>query len=105
MGPASAYATVLNAIDSEVEGLMASYPHIFTFDSINQGVCQIRDFQTTGVVSHARGCPFFALRAGRVDVCGQRVTVKEEYRQNCARAIYDVVGKSLLVAPALPHPC
>ncbi len=93
MGPASAYSTVLSAIDRDVESLLKSHPEIFTFSKIEDGVTNVRDFQTTGVVSSARGCPFYTLSSGRLDVLGQRVQVKEEYRQNCINNIQDVVAR------------
>ena len=93
MGPASAYSTVLAAIDRDVNVLLESHPDIFTFSSIENGVENIRDFQTTGVVAAARGCPFYALNSGRLDILGQRVRVKEEYRINCVNNIEDVVKK------------
>jgi len=94
MGPASAYATVLAAIDNDVKKLLENHPHIFSFATIDEGVINIRDFQTTGVVAHARGCPLYFLNSGRLDVLGQRVSVKEEYRQNCVQNIQEVVSKA-----------
>lgn len=93
MGPASAYATVLEAIDRDVKNLILSYPDIFTFKDIRDGIVNIRDFQTTGVVSNARGCPFYVLRSGNLDLMGQRVQIKEDYRQNCIESIKDAVSK------------
>lgn len=93
MGPASAYSTVLSAIDRDVETLLKSHPEIFTFSRIEDGVTNVRDFQTTGVVSSARGCPFYTLSSGRLEILGQRVQVKEEYRQNCVDNILEVVNK------------
>ena len=95
MGPASAYATVLNAIDDEIKILLQNNPNIFTFNSTDTGIINVRDFQTTGVVSYARGCPFFKLNAGRVDLCGQRVAIKEAYRQLCMEDIRKIVTESL----------
>lgn len=92
MGPASAYSTVLGAIDRDVASLLKSHPEIFTFSKIEDGVANVRDFQTTGVVSGARGCPFYALSAGRLDILGKRVQVKEDYRQNCVDNIKDLVS-------------
>ncbi|MDM4720860.1 hypothetical protein QTQ03_15140 [Micromonospora sp. WMMA1363] len=43
---------------------MASHPDIFTFDDIDNGLGNIRDFQTTGVVAFARGCPLYASNPG-----------------------------------------
>lgn len=93
MGPASAYATVLTSIDKDIDLLLQSHPDIFTFSQINDGVSDIRDFQTTGVVAHARGCPFYKLQAGRLDLLGQRVQVKEEYRIKCVENITEVTNK------------
>ncbi|WP_229884720.1 MULTISPECIES: ParA family protein [Streptomyces] len=92
MGPASAYAAVLRSIDSDVAKLLQSNPEIFTFDEHSKGVVDIRDFQTTGVVAFARGCPLYALQAGRLDVMGHRVSVHEDYRQNCVAAMNDLTS-------------
>jgi len=83
MGAASAYYSVLTSIDADVSKLLVSNPEIFDFTTINNGVVEVRDFQTTGVVSAARGCPFRNLKAGTLDLLGRRVQVKEEYRLNC----------------------
>lgn len=93
MGPASAYAAVLRSIDQDVARLLASNPEIFTFTSTSAGVVDIRDFQTTGVVAFARGCPLYGLQAGRLDVMGHRVSVSEEYRQNCVAAVQALSSK------------
>jgi cellulose biosynthesis protein BcsQ len=92
MGPSSAYATVLGSIDEDVTKLLRSNGGIFTFDKIDQGVVDIRDFQTTGVVAFARGCPFYELASGKLDVLGQRIQVNESYRQNCIEAIDHLVS-------------
>lgn len=93
MGPASAYAAVLRSIDNDVRGLLDSQPDMFTFGKMSAGVVNIRDFQTTGVVAFARGCPFYKLTSGRLKVMGQRVQVKEDYRVNCVAAMQDLVAK------------
>lgn len=95
MGSASAYATVLAAIESDIESLLVGRPEIFTFAEMSDGLADIRDFQTTGVVANARGCPFYALRSGRLDILGQRVRVKEEYKQNNIDDIRAVVSGRL----------
>lgn len=91
MGPASAYAAVLRSIDHDVRKLLASNPEIFTFNRTDSGMVDIRDFQTTGVVAFARGCPFYKQRSGRLDVMGQRVRVDNEYLQNCITAMNTLV--------------
>lgn len=49
--------------------------------------------RTTGVVSSARGCPLYKLKAGRLDLMGKRVAVKEEYRQNCIENVQKIVNR------------
>lgn len=93
MGAASAYATVLQQIDKDILSLLESYPNIFDFLHLDDGIVDVRDFQTTGVVSSARGCPLQKLRAGRLDLMGKRVAVKEEYRINCINNIEMIVSK------------
>ena len=91
MGPSSAYAAVLRSIDQDVSKLLKSNPEIFTFARTKDGVVDIRDFQTTGVVAFARGCPFYQLPSGRLDVMGQRIQVNEPYRQACVEAVQQLV--------------
>jgi hypothetical protein len=54
-----------------------------------------RNFQTTGVVAFARGCPISRLQAGKQDIGGHRIQVKEGYRYNCEIAIGQPRGKAL----------
>ncbi|MFS7384627.1 ParA family protein [Rahnella inusitata] len=93
MGPASAYAAVLNSIDNDVMELMQSHPDIFVFDQIDDGIVNIKDFQTTGVVAFAKGCPFSILPTGSVRVMNRRVKVNGPYRQSCLEAIDKMVVK------------
>jgi cellulose biosynthesis protein BcsQ len=90
MGPASAYSAVLRSIASDVKALLKRHPDKFSFGHINDGLIDIRDFQTTGVVAYARGCPFYRLQSGRLDVMGQRIQVNEPYRLACVDAISDL---------------
>ena len=93
MGPASAYATVLDTINDDIKSLLETNPEIFNFSEIDSGIMNVRDFQTTGVVSSASGCPFSLLNSGRLDILGRRVQVKEDYRQNCMDNIKNIVRK------------
>jgi len=93
MGPASAYAAVLHSIDQDLEQLLLTHSHIFTFPAVTDGVVDIKDFQTTGVVAFAKGCPFSTLPAGRISVMGQRVRVNDPYRISCLKAIDNLVSK------------
>lgn len=83
MGDASAYGAVLRSISNDVAKLMASNPEIFAFDTLEEGMLSVRDFQTTGVVAFAKGCPFYKLRSGRRDVMGHRIQINEPYRIDC----------------------
>jgi hypothetical protein len=40
-----------------------------------------------------RGCPFYQLQSGRLDVMGQRIQVNEPYRIQCAEAMEGLVKK------------
>ena len=93
MGPASAYSAVLRSIDTDIDSLMASNPEIFTATQADDTVVEIRDFQTAGVVAHARGCPFYLQRPGRLDVAGKRVQVKRDYVEDCVESINGLVDK------------
>ena len=93
MGAASAYATVLQEIDKDVLSLLKTYTDMFAFKTLDMGIIDVRDFQTTGVVSAARGCPLRKLKSGRLELMGKRVTVREEYRQNCIDNIETIVTR------------
>lgn len=93
MGPASAYSAVLRSIDEDVEQLLAATPEMFTFDHVENGVVNIRDFQTAGVVAFARGCPLYAQNPGRLDVMGKRVRVDDRYLKNCVEAVQALVDR------------
>jgi cellulose biosynthesis protein BcsQ len=93
MGPASAYAAVLSEIDSDIGGLIKTHPSFFTFGKPSAGTVEIRDFQTTGVVAFAKGCPISQLQAGKQDIGGHRVQVKEDYRHNCEVAVDNLAKK------------
>lgn len=78
MGPASGYAAVLRSIDTDVGDLLLQSPTNFTFQVANQAFCEVRDFQTCGVVAAARGMPFSQMSARRYDVFSKRVQVNRE---------------------------
>ena len=93
MGPASAYHAVLTSIDSMINSLIVQYPHSLTFNSLADGVVEIRDFQTTGVVSFAMGMPFSAMQSGTYNLPGRNVQVRADYLQNCINAMNALVAK------------
>ena len=75
MGAASGYRAVLDSIDNDISGIIKAHPELLSFSSVDQGVIEIRDFQTTGVVAFARGTPFFALQPGKRSVGGKRIQI------------------------------
>lgn len=75
MGGASGYRAVLDSIDLDITAIIKANPGLLNFASINDGVLEIRDFQTTGVVAFARGTPFFALQPGKRSVGGKRIQI------------------------------
>jgi hypothetical protein len=93
MGPASAYAAVLAQIETEIGALIKTHPAYFTFKKPADGTVDIRDFQTTGVVAFAKGCPISRLQYGKQDIGGHRVQVKEDYRRDCAKAVDQLAAK------------
>ncbi|MBF4819598.1 MULTISPECIES: ParA family protein [Cronobacter] len=93
MGDASAYAAVLHAIKKDVSDLLVSHPYLFSFTHADDGFSSVRDFQTTGVIAHAKGQPFSRVRAGKQSINGHRVQVKDDYLQNCRDAINALVAK------------
>jgi cellulose biosynthesis protein BcsQ len=72
---AKGYAAVLDGIDSDLTAVHKTNPEYFTFKSTKDGVFEIRDFQTAGVVAFARGTPFSTMNAGTLSVATQRVQV------------------------------
>lgn len=93
MGSASAYAAVLSGIDSDLAALIKSYPDFFSFKTPSDGIVDVRDFGTTGVVAFARGCPFSVMQTGKLTISGHRVQVKPEYQADAVRVIDAIVRK------------
>ena len=93
MGPASAYAAVLKSIDEDIAGLMKTNPDVFSFSDLSDGIVEIRDFQTTGVVAFAHGAPFYAVKAGTANIMGRDIKVRTDYLDNCRVAIEDLSAK------------
>ncbi len=93
MGSASAFAAVLSGIDNDLDALVKSYGDHFTFSKIKDGIVDVRDFGTTGVVAFARGTPFAVMETGKLTISGHRVQVKPEYRTQAIEAIDGIVEK------------
>lgn len=93
MGPASAYSSVLASIDTSICSLQTEKPNIFTFSNILDGLAEVRDFQTTGVVAFAEAIPFSLLTTGRHNIFGNETQVKQENLKNCRNAVKNIITK------------
>lgn len=93
MGPASAYSAVLLSIEENLQSLMQQNPNMFSNHNLSEILVEARDFQTTGVVAFAKGCPFFKLQPGRITVGGQRIQVKAEYLEKCQEEIDKIIAR------------
>ncbi len=91
MGPASAYHSVLTSINSDVQSILQSNPEIFTFTKIEDGIVDVRDFQTTGVVAFAKATPFSRLAIGRHDIFGNETQVRQDYLENCISSMNKII--------------
>lgn len=92
MGPASAYFAVLRSIDGFIDSLLKVHPEVFTFTHLREGVVEVRDFQTTGVVAFAEGKPFSRLVPGKHLIMGRETQVNASYIHECQDAIDSLVG-------------
>ena len=80
---AKSYTAVLSGITSDLAGIVSDSPSHFTFSPVDDGLIEIRDFQTAGVVAFARGTPFVSMNSGTLSVAGQRVKVNaDQLKQN-----------------------
>lgn len=75
---AKSYTAVLSGITSDIAAIVKDNPTHFTFSTVEEGVFEVKDFQTSGVVSFARGTPFASMNSGTLSVAGQRVKVNAE---------------------------
>lgn len=91
---AKGYAAVLDGISSDVKSILSHYPEYFTFSRVTDGMQEVKDFQTSGVVAFARGTPFVSMASGTLSVASQRVKVnKDQLDEN--RDIVNAVAQRL----------
>ena len=93
MGPASAYASVLQSIDNDLNTVLTSNPAFFTFNNLADGLADVRDFQTTGVVAFAKATPFSRLATGTHNIFGTNTQIQQAYLTNCINSINEIVNK------------
>lgn len=93
MGPASAYASVLSSIDTDIDEILKTHSEYFTFKNVTDGVVDVRDFQTTGVVAFAEATPFSLLSTGVHDIFGNSTQIQKENLKNCILAIKGIANR------------
>jgi cellulose biosynthesis protein BcsQ len=96
---AKSYAAVLSGIRDDLGGILADSPSSFTFSRMNDGLVEIRDFQTSGVVAFARGTPFATMSSGTLSVAGQRVKVNAEQLDSNREVIESLAGRLWAAEP------
>jgi len=80
---AKSYTAVLSGIAYDLDAMVKDNAEYFTFSSVENGIEEVKDFQTAGVVAFARGTPFVSMQSGSLSVAGQRVKVdKDQLEQN-----------------------
>ena len=83
LSTAKSYSAVLSGIEADLKDVLRDSESSFTFSKTKDGLFEIKDFQTAGVVAFARGTPFVSMRSGTLSVAGQRVKVNaEQLKQN-----------------------
>jgi hypothetical protein len=90
---AKSYAAVLSGISQDLEAILKDSPSNFTFTSVKEGVFEVRDFQTSGVVAFARGTPFVSMTSGTLGVAGQRVRVNADQLEENARVVSELAAQ------------
>ena len=91
---AKGYAAVLQGMADDLKAVLKSNPEFFTFSKAKDGMIDIKDFQTAGVVAFARGTPFSTMQSGTLSVATQRVQVnREQLLEN--RSIIDSLSNRL----------
>ena len=83
----------LMAINNDIKAIIEKNPEIFSFKNLKDGIVDIRDFQTTGVVAFAGGKPFSKVKVGKHSILKNDTQIKDEYLQHCKDAIDDLVDK------------
>src|SRR6266545_288672 len=90
---AKSYSAVLSGIEDDLAKILADSPSNFTFNQVRNGLVEIRDFQTSGVVAFARGTPFATMNPGTLSVAGQRVKVNAEQLESNRTVIQELASR------------
>ena len=90
---AKSYVAVLQGISDDINQIHKGSPEYFTFSSVDDGVFNVKDFQTSGVVAFARGAPFIEMKSGTLSVAGQRVKINKEQLDENRVIVNDLASK------------
>lgn len=90
---AKSYSAVLSGISQDLDSIVTDSPANFTFSTAADGMCEIKDFQTSGVVAFARGTPFVSMNSGTLSVAGQRVRINADQLEQNRRIIADFAAR------------
>lgn len=90
---AKGYAAVLNGITHDIKSVQGEHPNYFTFEKVDDGMIDIKDFQTAGVVAFARGTPFVSMESGNLNVSGQKVQVNKEQLQENLNIAFELAKR------------
>jgi len=90
---AIAYSVVLQAIEDEVASIVSNHSQYITFDNKDVGIAEMRDFNTVGVVSNARGCPFYKLKSATYVIMGKRIKVAQDQLKLCVDEFNTIASK------------
>jgi cellulose biosynthesis protein BcsQ len=101
---AKSYTAVLSGITSDLFSLLSDYPAHFTFGDVDDGLFEIRDFQTAGVVAFARGTPFATMNSGTLSVAGQRVKVQSQQVKDNRKVVNALAARLWADADVAPKP-
>jgi hypothetical protein len=93
MGSASAYNSILKKIDERIGYYLTNHPQIFSFNSPDSGIMEVRDFGSTGVASFAHGTPFLNMKSGNYDIEGNETMINKSYIDKCQKDIIKLANR------------
>lgn len=90
---AKSYVAVLEGISDDIKQIHTGSPEYFTFSNVHDGIFNVKDFQTSGVVAFARGAPFIEMKSGTLSVAGQRVKINKDQLDENRDIVNDLASK------------
>jgi len=90
---AKGYVAVLSSITNDLKTIIKENPSFFTFSDVKEGIIEIKDFQTSGVVAFALGRPFVTMNARSVTIAGEKVGVDSKQLKENREIIVNLADK------------